>query len=77
MILRGFSGLEPATVFELCSTVYGYKLVLPKFNSVYYRNFPTVRVCKLWNSLSKGIMNTPSIDAFKIKLDKIVSGLFR
>ena len=59
MILRGFSGLEPAIVFELCSTVYSYKLVPPRFNSVHYRNFPTDRVCNQWNSLSKGIMNSP------------------
>ena len=46
-ILRGFSGLDPASVFELSvnrTRNHGYKVVPPRFNTVLYRDFPTVRV---------------------------------
>ena len=77
-ILRGFSGLDPASVFELSvnrTRNHGYKVVPPRFNTVLYRDFPTVRVCNLWNSLPEAVVNAPSVDAFKGRLDKILLGL--
>ena len=77
-ILRGFSGLDPASVFELSvnrTRNHGYKVVPPRFNTVLYRDFPTVRVCNLWNSLPEAVVNAPSVDAFKGRLDKILPGL--
>ena len=47
-ILRGFSGLDTASVFELSvnrTRTNGYKVGPPRFNTVLYRDFPTVRVC--------------------------------
>ena len=52
--LGGFSGLEPAAVFELSVNRrwnHGHKLVPQRFNTVLYRDFLTVRVCNMWNSL--------------------------
>ena len=77
-ILRGFSGLDPASVFELSvnrTRNHGYKVVPPRFNTVLYRDFPTVRVCNLWNSLPEAVVNAPSVDAFKGRLDRILPGL--
>ena len=77
-ILRGFSGLDPASVFELSvnrTRNHGYKVVPPRSNTVLYRDFPTVRVCNLWNSLPEAVVNAPSVDAFKGRLDKILPGL--
>ena len=77
-ILRGFSGLDPAFVFELSvnrTRNHGYKVVTPRFNTVLYRDFPTVRVCNLWNSLPEAVVNAPPVDAFKGRLDKILPGL--
>ena len=77
-ILRGFSGLDPASVFELSvnrTRKHGFKVVPPSSNSVLYRYFPTVRVCNLWNSLPEAVMNEPLVDVFKGRLDKILPGL--
>ena len=77
-ILRGFSGLDPASVFELSGNItrnHGFKVVLPRFNTVLYRDFPTVSVCNLWNSLPEAVVNAPSVDAFKRRLDAILPGL--
>ena len=54
---------------------HGYKVVPPRFNTVLYRDFPMVRVCNLWNSLPEAVVNAPSVDAFKGRLDKILPGL--
>ena len=77
-ILRGFSGLDLASVFELSvnrTRNHGYQVVPPRFNTVLYRDFSTIRVCNLWNSLPEAIVNAPSVDAFKGRLDKILPGL--
>ena len=52
-----------------------YKVVPPRFNTVLYRDFPTVRVRNLCNSLPDAVVNAPSVDAFKRRLDKILLGL--
>ena len=54
---------------------HGYNVVPPRFNTVLYRDFPTVRVCNLWNSLLEAVVNAPSVDAFKGRLDKILPSL--
>ena len=76
--LRGFSGLGLVSVFELSinrTRNHGFKVVLPRFNTVLYRDFPTVRMCNLWNSLPEAVENAPLVDAFKRRLDKILPGL--
>ena len=77
-ILTGFSGLDPASVYELSvnrTRNHGYKVVLPRFNTVLHSDYPTVRVCNLLNSLPEFVVNAPSVDAFKGRLDKILPGL--
>ena len=70
---------QPASVFELSlnrTGNLGYKLRPPRINTVVYRDFPTDRVCNLWNSLHEGVVNAPSVDAFKSRFDKILPDLF-
>ena len=55
---------------------HGYKLVSPMFNTVLYRDFPTVRLWILWNSLPEAVENALSVDVFNMKLDKILPSLF-
>ena len=72
MIVRGFSVLDPASVFELPvnrTRNHGFKV---EFNTVLYRDFPTVRVCNQWNSLPEAVVNASSVDAFKRRLDAIL-----
>ena len=76
-ILRCFSGLDPASVFELSVNTtwnHGYKVLPPKFN-ISQQVFPMVRVCNLLNSLPEAVVNEPSVDTFKERLDKILPGL--
>ena len=77
-ILRGFSGLDPASVFELSGNRtqnHGFKVVPPRFNTVLCRDFSMVRVCNLWNSLPEAVVNAPSVNEFKRRLDAILPGL--
>ena len=77
-ILRGFSGLDPASMFELSinrTRNHGFKVVRSRFKTVLYRDFSTVKACNLWNSLLEAVMNAPSVDALKGRLDKILPGL--
>ena len=78
-IFRGFSGLDPAFLFELSvnrTRNHEYKLVPPRLNTVLYSNFPTVRVYNLWNSLPEAVENVPSVHAFEKRLDMIFPFLF-
>ena len=77
-ILRVFSGLDPASVFELSGNRTRnqcFKVVPTRFNTVLYRDFQTVRVCNLWNFLPEAVVNSSSVDAFKRRLDAILPGL--
>ena len=77
-ILRVFSGLYPAFLFELSvnrTRNHGFKMVPPRFNTVLYRDFPMVRMCNLWNSLPEAVVNAPSVDGFKRRLDNILPSL--
>ena len=77
-ILGGFSELDPASVYELSVNRmrnHGLKVAPPRFNTVLYRDFPTVKKCNLWNSPPEAFVNVPSIDAFQGRLDKILLGL--
>ena len=77
-ILRGFSGLDPDFVFELSANRmrnHAFKVVPSRFNTVLYRDFPTVRESNLWNSLPEAVVNVLSVNAFKWRLNKILPGL--
>ena len=77
-LLRGFTGLDPTSLFQLSENQtrnHGFKVVPPRFNTVLYRDFPTVKVCNLWNSLPEAVVNAPTVDTFKRRLDRILPGL--
>jgi len=77
-ILRGHSGLDPGRVFSLSTNPtrnHGFKLELPRFRTNKFRDFMTVKVCALWNSLPSEVVNAPSVEAFKRNLDRIVRRL--
>ena len=53
-ILRGFRGVDSASVFELSmnrTRNHKYTLLPPRFNTLLYRDFSMDTVCNLWNSL--------------------------
>lgn len=77
-ILKGFSGDSPELLFtmnENSTRGHGLKVVAPRYNTSRFRDFPTVRVCNTWNSLPVGVVDAPSVDAFKSRLDKILPTL--
>ena len=77
-IVRGFSSLDPNTVFTFNlnpTRNHGYKLVPPRFRTNKFRDFMTVKVCSVWNSLPGELVHAPSVEAFKANLDKIIRGL--
>ena len=77
-IVTGLSSLDSSAVFTLSDVPtrnHGYKLVVPRFRTNKYRDFMTVKVCSLWNSLPSDVVNAPSVDAFKRQLDKIIRTL--
>ena len=77
-ILRGFSDADANDLFvknENPTRDHGYKVVPPRFNTSKFRDFPTVRICNVWNSLPAQIVNAPSVEAFKRRIDRILSGL--
>ena len=78
-ILRGFTGLAPDSLFQLSENPtrnHGWKVVPPRFRTSLYRDFPTVKVCNLWNSLPEAVVTATTVDAFKKRLDRILPGLF-
>ena len=52
--------MDPESVFELSvnrTRKHCYKMVPLKLNIVVFRDFPTARVCNLWNSLREGFFD--------------------
>ena len=77
-VLRGFSDVDAGNLFTLSQNPtrnHGFKVVPPRFRTTKFRDFPTVRVCNVWNSLPERVVNAPSIEAFKRRIDRILPGL--
>ena len=77
-IIRGLSSLDSRAVFTLSDNPtrnHGFKLHVPRFRTNKYRDFMTVKVCSLWNSLPSEVVNAPSVDSFKRQLDNIIRTL--
>ena len=77
-ILRGFSGADPEDYFTLSENRtrnHGWKVVPPRFYTSAFRDFPTVRVCNVWNSLPSTVVGAPSVESFKRRVDRILPGL--
>ena len=77
-VLRGFSGMNPSSLFVPNvnpTRGHGLKVVAPRFSTSKFRDFPTVKICNVWNSLPSVVVQAPSIEAFKSRLDKILPTL--
>ncbi|KFP09456.1 hypothetical protein Z169_02396, partial [Egretta garzetta] len=53
----------------------GFKLNQGRFRLDIRKKFFTMRVVKHWNRLPRGVMETPSLEAFKARLDRALSNL--
>ncbi|PKU46287.1 hypothetical protein llap_3407 [Limosa lapponica baueri] len=53
----------------------GHKLEYKKFHLNVRRNFFTVRVVEHWNKLPREVVESPSLEAFKTRLDKFLCNL--
>ena len=77
-IVRGHSTLAPEAVFSLSRNPtrnHGFKLDVPRFRTNKFRDLMTVKVCALWNSLPEEVVNAPSLEVFKRRLDRILHRL--
>ena len=55
----------------------GWKLKLKRFNTSQCGNFFTYKNAPVWNRLPAGVVNSASVEQFKIKLDKVIDTLIR
>ncbi|KFV88053.1 hypothetical protein N308_15421, partial [Struthio camelus australis] len=53
----------------------GHKLKQRKFHLNLRKNFFTVRVTEHWNRLPRGVVESPSLEIFKTRLDAILGNL--
>ncbi|PKU48452.1 hypothetical protein llap_1193 [Limosa lapponica baueri] len=53
----------------------GHKLEYKKFHLNVRRNFFTVRVVEHWNKLPREVVDSPSLETFKTRLDKFLCNL--
>jgi len=53
----------------------GHKLKHRKFRLNTRKNFFTLRVTEHWNRLPRGVMESPSLEILKTRLDKVLCSL--
>jgi len=53
----------------------GYKLKHRKFCTNIHKNFFTVRVAEHWNSMPREVVESPSMEMFRIHLDAYLCNL--
>ena len=74
-IIRGFDNVDAKKLFQFSNNNTrnnGFKIILPIARSQVMRNFFTYKTINKWNNLPCEVVNSPSIDAFKRRLDKIL-----
>ena len=54
----------------------GFKLEEGRFRQNIRKEFFTVRMVRHWNRLPREVVNAPSLDIFKARLDGALSNLF-
>uniref|UniRef100_K7EZH6 Reverse transcriptase domain-containing protein n=1 Tax=Pelodiscus sinensis TaxID=13735 RepID=K7EZH6_PELSI len=77
--LKGFHKEEGENLFILASEdrtrSNGLKLQQGRFRLDIRKKFLTVRVVKHWNKLPREVVESPSLEIFKSRLDKCLSGM--
>ncbi|KFP22968.1 hypothetical protein Z169_13228, partial [Egretta garzetta] len=53
----------------------GFKLNWGRFRLDIRQKFFTVRVVRHWNTLPRGVVDAPSLEAFELRLDGALSNL--
>ncbi|KFV08920.1 hypothetical protein N340_02759, partial [Tauraco erythrolophus] len=53
----------------------GFKLKEGRFGLGIRKNFFTMRVVKHWNRLLRVVVDAPSLETFKVRLDRALSNL--
>jgi len=53
----------------------GHKVKDREFHLNMRKNFFTLRVTEHWNRLSRGVVDSPSLELFKTRLDKVLCSL--
>ncbi|KFV07801.1 hypothetical protein N340_13313, partial [Tauraco erythrolophus] len=53
----------------------GFKLKERRFRLDIRKNFFTMRAVKYWNRLPRGVVDAPSLEVFKARLDEALSSL--
>ena len=68
------SSLSQDLIFNRTSS-NGFKLKEGKFRLDIRKNFFTMRVVKRWNGLPREVVEAPSLETFKTRLDRALSNL--
>ena len=73
-IMKGYEGIDASNFFELSNTVtrgHNLKICKARFNRDIGRYSFRNRVVDEWNSLPKDIIDAPSVNAFKNRLNRL------
>jgi len=77
-VFSGVSRIDHTELFNLCGNPtrnHGWKVVPPRFHTSQFRDLMTSKVCNVWNRLPANVVHSPSVDAFKRRLDGILPGI--